>query len=170
MDLRVQPVDEKHIRISGLTPVLTAMLHELPEILELRDSSAARDRLFPNPTDDDRVNKDWRQTTGPELRHLFASAGEIVTRDLITMNAETDPAKSDEITFPIEHVNAWMSAINQARLILAEVHNIDEAEMNRTDLDPRRPRDAAALRIHVLGYLLHLFVELENGDEPADSV
>ena len=32
------------------------------------------------------------------------------------------------------------------------------------------PKHLAALRIHLLGYLLHLLVELENGHESADSV
>jgi len=170
--LRVQPVDEKHVRISGMTPVLAAMLRELPEILELRDSPAAQARLFPNPiAGDDKANKEWQQTTGPELRHLFVSAGETVARDLTAIEADGGDANNGyQVTFPVEHVRAWMSAINQARLILAEVHKIDEAEMSRTDLDPRRPKDMAALRIHVLGYLLHLFVELETGGELANSL
>jgi len=172
IDLRVRPIDEKRVRISGMTPVLAAMLRELPEILELRDSPAAQARLYPNPmAGDDKANKDWQQTMSPELRHLFVSAADTVTRDLTGLAAEKgDTNEGYQVTFPIEHVNAWMSAINQARLILAEVHKIDETEMSRTDLDPRRPKDMAALRIHVLGYLLHLFVELETGDEPANSL
>jgi hypothetical protein len=172
IDLRVRPIDEKSVRISGMTPVLAAMLGELPEILDLREAPAAQVRLYPNPiAGDDNANKDWQQTTGAELRHLFVSAGETVTRDLTAIAADGEDASSGyQVTFPVEHVNAWMSAINQARLILAEVHQIDEAEMSRADLDPRRPKDMAALRIHVLGYLLHLFVELESGDELANSL
>ena len=171
IDLRVLPFDEKHIRISGIPPVLTVMLRELPEILELRDAPDAQARLFPNPTaKDENVNNEWRQLAGPELRHLFVSAGETVTRDLTALTADETAPDEHQVTFPVEHVNAWMSALNQARLILAAVHDIDDKDMSRTDLDPKRSKDVAALRIHLLGYLLHLFVELENGDDPENRV
>ena len=164
--LRVQPFDEKRIRISGIPPVLALMLRELPEILELRDSPDAQARLFPNPTaNDDTVNREWHQVAAPELRHLFVSAGEVVARDLTAVTPDETAPDHYQVTFPVEHVNAWMSALNQARLILAAVHKIREKDMNRTDFDPKSSKDVAALRIHLLGYLLHLFVELENGDE-----
>ena len=63
-----------------------------------------------------------------------------------------------------------MSALNQARLILGEIHQINEEDMNRVDFDPQNPKHLAALRIHLLGYLLQLFVELETVDEPENSV
>jgi Domain of unknown function (DUF2017) len=171
IDLRVQPLDEKHVRISGIPPVLAAMLRELPEILELRDSPEAHPRLFPDPTAaDEKINKEWRQMAGPELRHLFVSAGETVVRDLTALTADGKGQETHHVAFPVEHVNAWMSALNEARLILAEVHKIDDQEMSRTDFDPRSPTHMAALRIHLLGYLLHLFVELDDGDEPENRV
>ena len=169
--LRVQPFDEKRVRISGIPPVLALMLRELPEILELRDSPTAQARLFPNPTaKDEKANDEWREVTGPELRHLFVSAGETVARDLTALTADEAAPQEHQVTFPIEHVNAWMSALNQARLILAAVHEIGDKDMNRTDFDPASSKDVAALRIHLLGYLLHLFVELDNADEPENPV
>ena len=170
INLCVQALGEKHIRISGIPPVLAAMLRELPEILELRDSPDARARLFPNPTADDKVNNEWQQMAGPELRHLFVSAGETVARDLTALEVDGDNTEGHRVTFPVEHVNAWMSALNQARLILAEVHKLDEPDMNRTDFNPESPNHRAALRIHLLGYLLHLFVELNNGNEPKNRI
>ena len=171
IELRVRPLDEKHIRVSGIVPVLTVVLRELPEILEQRDSPDAHDRLFPNPTAaDDKINKEWQQMVSPELRHLFVTAGETVARDLAGLAGSRSSRETYEITLPVEHLKAWMSALNQARLILAEIHKIDDEEMNVTDLDPRNPKHVAAFRIYLLGYLLHLFVELEIGDEPADTV
>jgi hypothetical protein len=167
IELKVQPLDPKRILISGIPPVLAAVLHQMPEILELRDSPEARARLYSDPTaDNDSINREWRQIAGPELRHLFVSAGETVARDLTAMAVAGETGDTYRVAFPIEHVPAWMSALNQTRLILAEVHKIDEAEMNRTDFDPQNARHLAALRIHLLGHLLHLFVELEGGHEP----
>ncbi|HUI06295.1 MAG TPA: DUF2017 family protein [Verrucomicrobiae bacterium] len=171
IELRVQPLDEKHIRISGIAPVLAIVLRELPEILEQRDSPDAQDRLFPNPTPaDEKINKEWQQMISPELRHLFVSAGETVARDLAGLAASESSPDTYEMTFPVEHLKAWMTALNQARLILAEIHQIDEENMSVTDFDPQNPKHVAAFRIHLLGYLLHLFVERETGDEPADTV
>jgi len=171
IELRVQPADEKHICISGIAPVLAVVLRELPEILEQRDSPNAQARLFPNPTSaDDKTNQEWQQMIRPELRHLFVSAGETVARDLANLAGNESSPETYEITFPVEHLKAWMSAINQARLILAETSQIDEENMNRVDLDPHNPKDLAAFRIHLLGYLLHLLVELEIGDESTNSV
>jgi Domain of unknown function (DUF2017) len=165
INLRVRPVDAKRIRISGIEPFFTDCLQGLGEILEQRDSPKVRERLFPNlMTADDNTNADWQRLTAPELRHLFVSAGEIVTRDLTALQPETGETGCSQVTFAADHVNAWMSALNQARLILGEIHEIDEADMNRTDLDPHNPRHVAAFRIHLLGHLLYLFVELENGD------
>lgn len=170
-NLRVQPVDEKHIRISGIAPVLAVMLREMPEILEMRDSPAAQARLFPSPTrTDDKINKEWQQMIGPELRHLFVSAGETVTRDLTALAVDEEDAEAYQVEFPIEHLRAWMSALNQARLILGEVHQISEENMSRSDFDPQCPKHVAALRIHLLGYLLQMFVELEADNEPENSV
>ena len=171
IELKVQPLDEKRILISGIPPGLAAVLHELPQILELRDSPKARKRLYPDPTtDNDSINREWRQITGPELRHLFVSAGETVGRDLTAMTVAGESGDAYRVAFPIEHVPAWMSALNQTRLILGEVHEIDEADMNRPDFDPRNAKQMAALRIHLLGHLLHLFTELEGGDEPEEHI
>jgi len=171
IELRVQAVDEKHLRISGIVPVMAVVLRELPVILEQRDSPDAHARLFPNPTSaDNKINTEWQQMIGPELRHLFVSAGETVARDLTGLRASQSNPETFEIDFPVEHLRAWMSALNQARLILAETHQIHDDEMNAADLDPHNAKHVAAFRIHLLGYLLHLFVERETGDEPADTV
>jgi len=171
IDLRVEQLDEKRVRIGGLTAMLAVMLREMPEILELRDGPEASARLFPNPTAaDDKINKEWQQMVSPELRHLFVSAAEIVTRDLTAMTGDNGDPEVYEVTFPVEHLSAWMSALNQTRLILAEAHKVDEEDMERRDFDPQSPKDLAVLRIQLLGYLLHLFVELEDDNESADRI
>jgi len=154
--LSLSTPDAKHLRIDGISPLLAMCLQELPAILEKRDSSAARHRLFPDPTRADaKANDDWQQHVAPELRHLFVSAGETVVRDLTALTGET-------LTFPAEHANAWMSALNQARLILGELHEITDHDMDPDNLDPRIPKQRAVLLIHLYGYLLQLFVDHEQ--------
>lgn len=153
-------VDEKSVRLGNITPLLAHCLFEVPEILRLRDHPESQQRLFPDPTShDSESNDDWHRLMDDELRHLFVSAGETIARDLTQLDAA-----QGQVTFPTEHINAWMSALNQARLILGEKFRVTEADMDRQDLEIRVPRDKALLQIHLLGWLLQLFVEHENPD------
>jgi hypothetical protein len=154
IELRVEPVGVKHLRISGIDALVLDCLHALPEILEQRDKPVVRCRLLPDPTGaDPKTNEEWQRLIAPELRHLFVSAGETVTRDLTAVTPD------GQLTFPTEHLNAWMSALNQARLILGELHRITDADMETTEFRVTEPKAQAILRIHVLGYLLQLLVE-----------
>jgi hypothetical protein len=158
--LRIEPAGPKHLRITGINPVIADCLLAVPEILEQRDSPAARQRLLPDPTPADApTNADWQRLIAPELRRLFVTAGQTVTRDLTVLRAGLP------LTFPAKHRNAWMSALNEARLILGERFKITEADMTAEDFSVREPKGLAVFRIHVLGYLLQLFVELEAGPQ-----
>jgi hypothetical protein len=162
--LRVSSAGAKHIRISGINPLLAACLAELPQILEQRDSPAAHTRLFPNPTDaDDSANESWQSLISPDLHHLFASTGETVARDLTALRPESAKTQRLAVEFPVEHTAAWISAINQARLILGAVHDVTEADMTTMVEDLRTAKDHALLKIHLLGYLLELFMQMERG-------
>ena len=155
--LRVEPSGPKHIRLTGLDPVFLDCLHALPEILDQRDAPAARRRLLPDPTPDDAsLNADWQQHIAPELRHAFVAAGDTVARDL------TGVTPDGQLTFAVEHLNAWMSALNEARLILGELFRLTDADMEATDFDVTTPKGMAIFRVHVLGWLLQLLVELES--------
>jgi hypothetical protein len=160
--LRLHTVNHKHLRISGIHPLLAACLQELPVILEWRDKPQAHDRLFPAPTaTDEAANRDWHETVTPELRHLFASAGEIVSRDLTQLKPSPRQAGYKTLTIPLAHVPAWMNALNQARLILAALHGLDEIDMNLAydTLDARKA--PAVVRVDVFGILLEHFVRRE---------
>lgn len=166
IDLRVHLVDEKHLRISGIHPYLGVLLQELPGILEQRDSAAAASRLYPQPSlTDSKLNDEWQQMVAPELRHLFVSAGQTVLQDLPGLQPQTPETGYLELTIPAEHLNAWMSALNQARLILGELFSIREQDMNAQELDLRSAKQTAVLKIQMLGYLLHLFVEFAGGGQ-----
>ena len=177
--LRVSAVDEKHIRISGIPPLLVFCLRELPHILEKRDTPDARARLFPAPTtlagkpsptcDDAKINADWEQIIVPELRHLFVASGETVGRDLAKIEEESAKTHSCRVTFAVVHLNAWMSAINEARLILGELFDVTEQDMNREDLDLEDPKQFAVLKIGALGWLLGHLIAFATGESTADD-
>ena len=159
--LRVEPDGVKHLRITGIDPVVLDCLHALPEILEQRDTPAARQRLLPDPTPADiETNDEWQRVIAPDLRHLFVSAADTVVRDLTAVESA---GQLSEVAFPVEHLAAWMSALNQSRLILGELFKITDADLETREFDVNQPKGMAILRIHVLGYLLQLLVELEAG-------
>jgi hypothetical protein len=166
ISLRVRSVDAKRIRISGIHPLLAVCLQELPLILELRDKEPVRARLFPPPTvEDTAANREWQESIEPDLRHLFVSAGETVVRDLTGLAPQPRAPARLCVTISAMHVNAWMSAINQARLILGVLFGIvDEQDMRIADLDSHNPRHVAIVKIELLGELLGRFVELETGE------
>jgi hypothetical protein len=164
---QVSAVDEKNIRISGIDPLLAVCLQELPQILELRDKPSVHPRLFPSPTiNDAAANREWQESIEPDLRHLFVSAGEIVARDLTRMKSNPQNPDLRSITLPAEHLAAWMSALNQARLILAELFHIDEIDMNIPYEALGRDKGVAVIRIDLFGTLLDRLVQRELNPRP----
>jgi hypothetical protein len=160
--LRVAMADEKHLRITGMDPLLADCLLRLEEILEQRDAPSPQRRLYPVPSTDRRVNEEWDQFVHPELRHLFVSAGETVAHDLTGITEDATQPGTFQLTFPAVHLPAWMSAINQARLILGAQFAVTEADMEARDFDPENLKHYALVKIHILGHLLHLLVEQES--------
>lgn len=164
--LRVEPDGPKNIRITGIDPVVLDSLFALPEVLEQRDKPGVRDRLMPPPTEsDEALNTDWQQNVTPDLRHLFVTASETVLRDLTGVKPDPQAKHLQQLNFPAEHLNAWLSALNQARLILGELHHVTEADMAITDFNLSEPHGLGLFRIHVLGYLLEHLVKLAGGHE-----
>ena len=165
-ELKMRPVGAKRIRISGIHPLLAVCLQEMPAILELRDKTPAHERLFPPLTANDRLaNAEWQESIQPDLRHLFVSAGETVARDLTGLSPQPRHPKRSWVTIPTAHVSAWMSAVNQTRLILGAVFGIaNERDMLLTTFDSRNPKQVAIIKIELLGELLARFVDLETGE------
>ena len=164
---RVEAVDEKTVRLTGLNPLVTSCLQGLGEILAHRDSPAARHRLMPRPSADAKLNAEWESFVTPDLRHLFVTAAETVLRDLTALEADPRGTNHFRIDFPTVHLDAWLSALNQARLILGEQFQVTDRDMERRDLDPQSETDLAVLRIHLLGWLLEVLVEFSRETGPA---
>ncbi len=162
----IRPMGEKHVRISAINPYLAACLFELPETLQQRENISAHDRLFPLPTMDTRINAEWRELVEPELHHLFQSHGETVTRDLTRMTEDGLHTNHLEVIVPIEHLPAWLSAVNEARLIMASIHGITEGDLNTTDFEPQNPKSVVVIKIGLLGELLAYLVDYISGNAP----
>jgi len=161
------------IAIEDLTPPFVFILLELPGLLGPDQPDEVKHRLFPDPSDDDEIRKDWARLVHPELYALLASSREIVLKDL---GGLVPAGGSYRLEIPAPHINAWISALNAARLALGAVHGIEDeddlhpfddmeeegdAEDGEVELDERR---LAVVKIHLFGELQALLV-LEQDPE-----
>ena len=137
-------------------------LRELPSVLA-DDSEDVRERLFPNSyPDDSEKAAEWDRYSRPDLISLFESRTEIVRSDLESLTPE--PVwRGYRLEIPAAHRNAWMAALNAARLVLAIRGDVDEDDMERAlDFEELDEKELLLLRIHLLGHLLGLLVEGED--------
>jgi hypothetical protein len=71
------------------------------------------------------------------MQDTFLAACESVAADL--RSAQRNPDGSLQFTIPRNHIDLWLSAMNQARLTLAEIHQF-------TNDDLSRPRPTPTIR------------------------
>lgn len=109
-------------------------------------------RFFPEPCGgDESLSEDWKAYVQPDLHEGFQSARETVAADL--RGAKQRKTGHFSFTVPRAHIDAWLSALNQARLALAEAHGFADAEMSRAPRDHSDPREFDLFRIMVYGLL-----------------
>jgi hypothetical protein len=161
---RLQLIERDAIALQGLPLFLAFCLQETPAILEARHCPDAQRRLFPAPTDADAEwNETWKAEVVPDLELLFQTAANILSQDLVGLKPDPKAPDTFSVAFPVAHLNAWMSAINQARLTLGALHQVTESDMKRLHQEPPQDeRDLAIIKIHALGYLLELMVDFQQ--------
>ena len=156
MRLRRTSTDSWELR--DIHPLLATFLSELPKVAARHKKAQAR--LYPDPIGGAahaEFRRDWKEHVRPELERLFASSRDIVARDLSAPGGHNHGTK---LVIPCAHLEAWLSALNQARLVIVEESNFTEA-----DLDHHEPPDLATqrglslLKIHFYGHLQELLIE-----------
>ena len=121
------------------TPDGTLIVREIPEpfhemlkaIPRWNETSGeeAEARLFPPPSADDKdLLNDWKAHVQPGLYELFLDSRNIVLADL---GAITGNPGCLSLDIPIHHANAWLNALNQARLAIAATYNFTDKELSK---------------------------------------
>jgi len=151
-----------------LTPAMIDTLKGVPMLIESSDARV-RDRLLPETCSDDEDEAHWRAHAVPELERLFLSRAQVVRRDLATV-AQLPRSTNSMLLIPDEHVNAWLAALNAARLALYVLNDMTEEHMTEEGLRNATPKQQeAALRIELLaamqGVLLGDFDEHPGDDD-----
>lgn len=143
--------------LRDIHPLFASLLAELPKAASRHRKAQAR--LYPDPTGgtgDAQLQRDWKEHVRPELESLFASSREVVARDLSSLGRN---GQGTHLVIPAGHIDAWLNALNQARLVIVEENGFGE-----DDLDHREPPDLATrrglslLKVHFYAHLQELLV------------
>ena len=144
------------IEISELDPFLAELLRQIPASASSDGVPAAEHRLFSPPTTEKETETcaEWKTYVEPELRRLFQSATETVATDLEQLNGNEKSLANRTLRIPAKHSDAWLSALNQARLVIAAKNDFTENELNdhfRSPIGSRR--DLSLFQVNFYGFL-----------------
>ena len=99
----------------------------------------------------------------PELRRLFQTATQTVVADLEQLNGNEKNLANHTLCIPTKHADAWLSALNQARVVITAKNNFTESELNdqfRSPIGSRR--DLSLFQVNFYGFLQEFILrELE---------
>jgi hypothetical protein len=162
MDIRRQA---DVIEVSEIDPFLAELLRQIPESTRPDGVEAAENRLFSLPAaeSEKEICAEWKLYVEPELRRLFSTATETVAADLETLKCNTKTFANCTLRIPTRNAEAWLSALNQARLVIASKFAFTEEELcdhYRSPIGSRR--DLSLFQVNFYGFLQEFILrELE---------
>ncbi|HEX8679971.1 MAG TPA: DUF2017 family protein, partial [Chthoniobacterales bacterium] len=91
---------------------------------------------------------------------LFRSSTETVAADLRPLNGSAKPFANCTLRIPVKHADAWLNALNQARLVIASKYDFTEAELSdhyRSPIGSRR--DLSLFQVNFYGFLQEFILQ-----------
>jgi hypothetical protein len=154
------------LEITELDPFLAELLRQIPSSSNPEGVVAAEDRLFSRPADGSETEScaEWKLYVQPELRRLFQSAVETVAGDLKQLTGNEKTFANCTLRIPAQHADAWLSALNQARLVIAAKNNFTDGELGdhyRSPIGSRR--DLSLFQMNFYGFLQEFILRELNG-------
>jgi hypothetical protein len=157
---------DDEIEVSELDPFLAELLRQIPASADPKGAPAAEQRLFSPPANETQreLCAEWKLYVEPELRRLFQTATETVAADLEQLNGSEKTFVNRTLRIPWKHADAWLSALNQARLVIAAKYNFSDAELGdhfRSPIGSRR--DLSLFQVNFYGFLQECILrEVDN--------
>jgi Domain of unknown function (DUF2017) len=144
------------LEISELDPFLAELLRQIPASTSVENSPAAQKRIFSTPADSkhEQVCAEWKDYVEPELQRLFRSATETVAADLQQLSGNEKTFANRTLVIPTDHADAWLNALNQARLAIAARNDFSDGELGdnyRSPIGSRR--DLSLFQVNFYGFL-----------------
>ncbi|HEY0792624.1 MAG TPA: DUF2017 family protein [Chthoniobacterales bacterium] len=129
MTIREGPHHE--LEFARIEPIEAELLQQISPAAEPGGDERAESRLHPKPaaSEETKLLEDWEELVRPELRQLFLSSRETVETDLKAL--KLDRHGLGFFSIPRTHGDAWLNALNQARLVLAAKFAFTEEELSR---------------------------------------
>lgn len=153
------------LEISELDPFLAELLRQIPESTNTEGVESAQLRIFSSPAaaSEKEICAEWKLYVEPELRRLFRSSTETVAADLQQLNGSTKPFANCTLRIPTENAEAWLNALNQARLVIAAKYNFTDGELcdhYRSPIGSRR--DLGLFQVNFYGFLQEFILQELN--------
>jgi hypothetical protein len=144
------------LEITEIDPFLAELLRQIPGSTGTEGSPAAAQRIFSPPAGpaEKELRAEWKLYVEPELRKHFQSATEVVETDLEQLKEDDKPFANRALRIPHAHSEAWLNALNQARLAIAAKYDFTEAELSdhyRSPIGSRR--DLGLFQVNFYGFL-----------------
>ena len=157
--MKLTATEEGALDLEEIPPPLYELLNAIP----LRAGSGdprVESRFFPAPSQDELLIEDWKSLVQPELQATFLSAREVAQEDL-RRASELEGGFSMKI--PKNHMDAWLSALNQARLAIAEENHFGEKDLaEEAAPDSSNSRSLALFQISFYGFLQECLVKMQG--------
>lgn len=156
---------EEGFIFGDLTPAAVDTLNGVPMLIESSDARV-RDRLLPETCAREEDEEHWREHAVPELERLFLSRAQLVRRDLETLRKMPETLNS-VLLVPHEHANAWLAALNAARLALFVLNDMTAEHLEVDGFDKATAKQKEAiLRIEMLAEMQAVLLgDFEVSDE-----
>ena len=148
-----------------IPPVLADLLRQIPHCLT-GESDEEDARIFPSPSADpaeSQLREDWTAYVEPELHEWFLSSRQVVEADLRGMKEKEG---GYYVELPYKHSEAWLNALNQARLGLAARFQFTEQDLDHNGpLTVQTERDYALLQMNFYAALQQWLIEVIESKE-----
>ncbi len=144
------------IELLDLDPFLAELLRQIPASTKAEGVDSAERRLFSEPAaaTEKELRAEWKVYVQPELRRLFGHATDIVVADLEQLASNEKPFANCTLRIPTRNAEAWLNALNQARLAIAAKFDFTESELSdhyRSPIGSRR--DLSLFQVNFYGFL-----------------
>jgi Domain of unknown function (DUF2017) len=160
--MRIVRTDSKTVAVGPLDLFYCEFLHQIGAAADPADSDEARERLFPSPSNGENpeLDKDWIEFVEPELTDWFRSCLQVVERDLKDFPGDSPKNADYTLHIPFDHLDAWIHALNQARITLGVKYNFTDTDMSGDIPLEGQDRSIALFQEHFYGVLIECFVRI----------
>lgn len=155
----IRRLNHHTVEISGIDLLCCELFQQIVVSAQVDDHPAARERLYSSPTGgrEPSFDEDWKNYVEPDLRDLFHTAQEVVAGDLEKFPPDR-PADTYTLHLPVKNLEAWIHALNQARIALSARYEFTERDMETPLPLDGDHRALALFQVHLYGFMQECFL------------